>query len=82
MTRATKTPLLLMLGSSIGFLIGMAWGIFFGFPSPDAGQKESLQLQFHANLSGSIMALTFLVFGASGIYLLQQRLLPRRRDRS
>jgi hypothetical protein len=35
MTTATKTALLGMLASPIGFLAGAAWGVFFGFPSPD-----------------------------------------------
>jgi hypothetical protein len=82
MTAATRTALILMLGSPIGFVAGAAWGVFFGFPSPDAGAEESARLQFHANVSGSIMLLAFLAFAASSIYLLKQWLISRKRGRS
>ncbi len=82
MTAATRTALILMLGSPIGFVAGAAWGVFFGFPSPDAGAEASARLQFHANASGSIMLLAFLVFAASSIYILAQLLLSRKFGRS
>lgn len=81
MSTHTKTALVLMLGSPIGFLAGAAWGVFFGFPSPDAGQEETARLQFHANFSGSIMLIAFLTFAASSICLLRQWLQSRKRGR-
>lgn len=81
MTTATKTALLGMLASPIGFLAGAVWGVAFGFPSPDAGAEESARLQFHANLSGAIMVFSILVFAGSGLHLLGQWLIARTRSR-
>ena len=57
MTTASRVALFAMLGSLIGFAAGATWGVFYGFPSSDAGAEESARLQFHANVAGSIMLL-------------------------
>lgn len=81
MTTPSRTALLVLLASPIGFLAGAAWGVAFGFPSPDAGAEESARLQFHANLSGAIMVLSILVLAGSGLHLLGQWLIARERRR-
>jgi hypothetical protein len=59
MTTASRVALFAMLGSLMGFTGGSTWGVFYGFPSPDAGAEESARLQFHANVAGSILLLAF-----------------------
>lgn len=82
MITPSRAALIVMLASFIGFVAGSACGVFFGFPSPDECPEGSARLQFHANVSGSIMLLEFLAFAASIIYLLQQWLQLRKRSRT
>jgi hypothetical protein len=77
----SRTALLLIMESSIGFVAAAAWGIFFGFPSPDASAEESARLQFHANLSVSIMVFALLTLATSCMVILLQWFRSSRRGR-
>jgi hypothetical protein len=79
MTTPPKRWLPLSICASLAvFVAAWAWGVFFGFPAPDAAPEAAARLRFHAGVSGWLMLAALLALAASCVALVRQRLRARR----
>jgi hypothetical protein len=70
MIRSITYSLMAMLGSLVVFFAAVLWGVYFGFPEPDAVAEKSAQLRFHASLSGWLALIAIASFAVACIALL------------
>jgi formate hydrogenlyase subunit 3/multisubunit Na+/H+ antiporter MnhD subunit len=65
MKGSVRFALLAMLASLCTIAAAAAWGVYFGFPEPDASPQKSSQLQRHADIAGWVMLAGLIAFTVS-----------------
>ncbi len=79
MKRVPRAALIMMLMSTVLFVVAVAWGAAFAFPEPDASGARADSLAFHALLSGWLMFAAVALFAASALVVAWRALLPQRK---